>query len=406
MDNSPDKVLVVDGSMQSSDLVSYWLAREGFTEVYTANSGQNALTKAELIEPDVVVINVDLPDISGFDLCKKLKTLMSHVLILCISHVDSSANRVRAMETGADDYMDTVESYQFISKIRSLFRVKQLSNQIRKQYAELEERNKLMESHMQMGRRVQHALIPDIDETFSDCRILSMYQPAMGVGGDFYNVLHLNDHSLGIVMGDVSGHGISASFLTVTLNVMIKNLGSWHFHPGNLLLHLNNEMCELFGRGSDDPELYACVFYAVVDTRSKTIKFANAGLTLPLFITGLQLNKDIAGTQVSKHGIQVNELEARGAPIGMIKNVKYDEQFVSYDSGDMVLFYTDGLQDCFYKNQPDEFLRLIKDLLVELAPGDNMREILDVVSRYFYKADLTEHERMEMDDVSMLLCRL
>ena len=388
MVNSLDKLLVVDSSIQSSDLISYWLAREGFAEVYTSDSGINALAKAELIVPDVMVINVDLPDISGFDLCKRLKEIMPYILILCISHVDSEANRIRAMETGADDYMETMDSYQFISKIRGLFRVKYLSNQIRNQYTELEERNKLMESQMQMGRRVQTALIPEIDESFCDCKIVSMYRPAMSVGGDFYNLLYLNEHCLGIVMGDVSGYGISASFLTVTLNVMVKNLDTSHFEPGQLLFHLNNEMCELFGRGSDDPELYACVFYAVVDTQMKTISFANAGLTLPLIIAN-----------------EINELEARGAPIGMIKNANYDQQTISYNSGDMILFYTDGLQDCFFKNQPDEFLRQIKDLLTELADED-MREILDSVCRYFYRTDLTEHERMELDDVSMLLCKL
>lgn len=386
---SPDKVLIVDGTIQSSDLIGYWLAREGFTEVYTANSGASAITKAELINPDVIIINVDLPDTSGFDLCKLLKSTAPHVLIMCISHAESESNRIRSAETGADDYMETVDSYQFISKIRSLFRVKHLSNQIRKQYAELEERNKLMESHMQMGRRVQRALIPDIDMTFADCRIMSMYLPAMGVGGDFYNILHLNDHCLGIVMGDVSGHGIPASFLTVTLNVMIKNLQSWHFEPGQLLFHLNNEMCGLFGKGSD-PELYACVFYATVDTKKKQMHFANAGLTLPL----LMKNQN------------VSELDAAGAPIGLIKGVKYEQQTLPYDSGDVLLAYTDGLQDCFYKNQPDEFLRNIKELLIELSGEEDMREILNVLCRYFYKADITEHERMEMDDVSMLLCIL
>ena len=387
---TPDKVLVVDGSIQSSDLIGYWLAREGYTEVYTAESGTSAIAKAELIEPDVVVINVELPDISGFDLCKRLKKVSPHVLILCISHVDSDINRIRAMETGADDYMETGDSYQFISKIRSLFRVKYLSNEIRNQYAELEERNRLMDSHIQMSRRVQRALIPDIDISFNDCRVMSLYQPAMGVGGDFYNVLHPREGCLGIVMGDVSGHGIAASFLTVTLNVMIKNLDSWHSEPGHLLFHLNNEVCELFVHGAGDPGLSACVFYALVDTKKKQIHYANAGLTFPLMMKGAQ----------------VTELEAAGAPIGMIKDVKYEQQTIRYSSGDKVLFYTDGLQDCFYKNQPDEFLRNIRDLLSELSDEENMQEILDVICRYFYKADITEHERMEMDDVSMLLCKL
>jgi len=391
MDKSPDKLMVVAGSIQSGDLISHWLTREGFTEVFSVDKGQSALVKADMIKPDIIIINVDLPDISGFDLCKRIKRFMPYVLILCISHIDNKANRVRALESGADDYMETGDSYQFISKIRSLVRLKQLSNEIRKQYAELEQRNRLMESHMRMGRRVQRALIPDINMSFNDCKIMSLYQPAMGVGGDFYNVLSLDEHKLGIVMGDVSGHGIAASFLTVTLNVMIKNLSDWHFNPRELLFHLNNEMCELFGRGDDDPDFYACVFYALIDTENKQIQFANAGLVSPL--------------QMSEPGI-FKELSVFGAPIGMIKDIQYKQETISYSKGDTLLFYTDGLQDCYYKNQPDEFIRQTKDLLSELSDQEDMRKILDTVCRSFYKMDASDNERMEMDDVSMLLCRL
>ena len=392
MDNSLFKLLVINGSIQLNDLLSYWLLQEGFTDVHTASSGTSALLKAELINPDIIVTDVDLPDISGFDLCKHLKIILPHALVLCISHIDNDSNRIKAGQAGADDYyVENGDDFEFLSKIRSLIRVKQLSNQIRNQYAELEKHNNLIERHMQMARKVQMSLIPEIDMDFGECRMLSVYHPAMGIGGDFYNVLRLNDHNFGIVMGDVSGHGIASSFLTVTLNVMIKNLSDWDLNPGDLLFHLNNDMCELLEAGNDSP-LYACVFYAVVDTENKKIKFANAGLVLPLL------------TESST--AKVVELEASGAPIGMIADTIYDQKEISYQQGDMVLFFTDGLQDNYYKNQPDEFSRHIKDLLSEMSEYKDIRVILDSICRCFYKVEATKTERMEMDDVSILLCRL
>ncbi|MCL2399733.1 MAG: fused response regulator/phosphatase [Defluviitaleaceae bacterium] len=393
MDNSLFKLLVINGSIQLNDLLSFWLIQEGFTDVYTSASGTSALIKAELINPDIVVTDVDLPDISGFDLCKHLKIILPHVLVLCISHIDNDSNRIKAMEVGADDYhVENGDDYQFLSKIRTLSRLKHLSNQIRNQYAELEKRNNVIERHMQMARKVQMSLIPEIDMDFGDCRMLSVYHPAMGIGGDFYNVLRLSEHCFGIVMGDVAGHGIASSFLTVTLNVMIKNLADWDLSPGDLLFHLNNDMCELFEAGNDDSSLYACVFYAVVDTQNKKIRFANAGLVLPL----------LADSSTAK----VIELEASGSPIGMIADTIYDQQEISYQQGDMVLFFTDGLQDNYYKNQPDEFSKHIKDLLSEMSGYKDMRVILDSICRCFYKIEATKTERMEMDDVSILLCKL
>jgi len=387
MDNNPEKLLVVDGSFQSNDLLSHWLVQEGFTAVYTSESGLNAIAKFGIFSPDIVITNVELPDISGFDLCKRLKSVDRYVLIMCISYLENETSRLRAMEVGADEYLETNDHYQFMSKVRNLQRLKQLSNQLRDRYAELEDKNRLMEQHLQIGRRVQRALIPDIDIWIEQCHMVSFHQSTMDVGGDFFNVLQLKNNCIGIVMGDVSGNGIAASFLTVTINVIIKNLTFWHFMPHELMFQLNNEMLNLF---RDDPALYACVFYAVIDPKAQRIYFSNAGLTLPLMVDGS------TGEAI--------EMECVGLPVGLMRNADYEQCEISYQQGDMMLLYTDGLQDLLYKDQPEEFLRIIKDLLSDLRTTVDMRSILSQLYRHFTTADMVDINKM--DDTSMLLCRL
>jgi len=377
-----DKIMIADSSDETAKLLGHWLTREGYTEIYTANTGSSALFKAKLIQPDVVIANVVMPDMSGFDFCKILKSQNPYVLILCISHLTSEHMRVRAMAAGADDYIDTGDISVFLSKIRSLFKVKHLGMELRKQYEELEAREKLLERHMEMGRRIQRVLIPDIDMKFNDMHIRSIYRPAYGLGGDFYIVNPLNDSSLAIVMGDVSGHGVASAFLTTTLIVMIKDLQSRYTEPGTLLFHLNKQVSELFG-GED---IYACVFYAVLDTIGQTIRFANAGLTLPLLFDHKTTN--------------LKELEASGQPVGMLPDAKYDESGIFYNKGDMLLFYTDGLSEFYYKNQPEEFLRQIK------AHLNSSTDVLESIYRNFTKEEASQLERMEMDDISMMLCKL
>ena len=388
MDNNPEKLLVVDGSFQSNDLLSHWLSQEGFSAIYTSESGLNAIAKFDIFSPDIVITNVDLPDISGFDLCKRLKRVDKFVLVMCISYLENETSRLRAMEVGADDYLETNDHYQFMSKVRNLQRLKQLSNQLRDRYAELEDKNRLMEQHLQIGRRVQRALIPDIDTWMEQCHMVSFHQSMMDVGGDFFNVLQLKNQCFGIVMGDVSGHGIAASFLTVTMNVIIKNLTFWHFMPKDLMFQLNNEMLNLF---RDDPALYACVLYAVVDPKAQIIYFSNAGLTLPLMVDG--------------HTGEVTEMECAGLPVGLMRNADYEQCEVSYQQGDTMLLYTDGLQDLLYKDQPEEFLHAIKDLLSELHTTLDMRSILAQLHQHFTMTDKTDSTNI-IDDTSMLLCRL
>ena len=391
MESKKTTALVVDKTAESIELISKWLQTEG-AAVSAAENGMNAWAKLELFKPDILITNVELTDMSGFDLCKKVKAdkELQYTMVLCVSNSESNAGRLRAEEVGADDYIETgTEHYLFQSKVRSLMRLKRLSNQLRQKYAELEEKNNILDRQLEMGMQVQRALIPDIDLRFKDCRLLSRYYPAMGLGGDFYNLLPLNENSFGIVMGDISGHGIAAAFLTAMMGLMIKNLAVKYFNPDQLLFYLNNEMHALFEK---EGTMYACVFYAVVNTKDKYVRFANAGQCLPFY--------------VDTENNQVTELEATGMPLGMMKDSEYNMGSVDYRSADMLLFYTDGLQDLYYKAQPDEFSAKMKEILSEVRRMTHVREILDVVCNNFYNDNASENERMETDDVSMILCRL
>jgi len=396
MSSRGNSILVVDGSTQTTDLINHWLRMEDLT-IHTAESGLNALAKLDLFDPGIVIANVSLPDISGFDLCKRVKSSEQNpdTLVLLFSTLDSHINRMRAEEMGADDYIETsAEHYLFVSKVRSLLRVNQLSSQLRQKYAELEEKNILLDMQLEMALQIQRALLPEINMEFGGCTLLSRYYPAMGIGGDFYKITPLTEESFSIVMGDISGHGIAAAFLTTILNMMINNLAPVYYEPHRLLYYLNNELCALF----EDSEYtyYACVFYAVVNTKDKSVLYANAGQSLPLHVE----------TGGEEGGVTVTELAASGLPVGMMKDSQYDYKSVGYNPSDLLLFHTDGLQDIYYKNQPDDFTRQMKKLLPDIFNIDDLKEILDVVCDNFYHTGMSETKKMEMDDVSMILCRL
>jgi sigma-B regulation protein RsbU (phosphoserine phosphatase) len=137
---------------------------------------------------------------------------------------------------------------------------------------------------------------------------------------------------------------------------------------------------------------YACVFYAVVNTNERYVRYANAGQSLPLY--------------VNTEENTVSELEVAGLPIGMMKDSRYEMKYIDYERGDMLFLHTDGLQDAFYKDQPDEFTSRIKDILSDIRANEDLNEVLDIITDNFYRAAASETKRMEMDDVSMILCRL
>ena len=387
-----DKILIADPTIQSSELIRQCLSSTGY-EIYTAESGLNALAKVRLFYPDVVLLNAEMPDISSYDVCKRIKSNpeTEYTLILFISSLDTHDSRVRAIQVGADDYLEkNFDSYLLISKVNSLLRVKHLSDQLKQKYVELEEKNHLLDLQLKMARQVQQALMPAIDMTFQHIRFVSQYIPAMDIGGDFYDVLTLSDHQIAVVMGDVSGHGISAALLTAMLTVMTRSLAPTFIAPEEFLYNINNEIYKIFENGVH--EMYVCMFYAVIDTEEKEIYYSNAGQALPMMVRESESDDSVV-------------LNAAGLPLGMMPNSAYEHFSMDYDTGDMLVFHTDGLSDVFYKENPEEFTERFRDVLSDAKTLDDPKEIIEIILNAFYNYNATENEKYEMDDVSLVVCK-
>jgi len=387
-----DKILIVDPTAQSSELIRQCLVNTGY-EIYTAESGINALAKVSLFCPDVVLLNAELPDISSYDVCKRIKSNpeTEYTLILFISSLGTHDSRVRAIQVGADDYIEkNFDAYLLISKVNSLLRVKHLSDQLKQKYVELEEKNHLLDLQLKMARQVQQELMPAIDISFQDIRFVSQYIPAMDIGGDFFDVLALSGHHIAVVMGDVSGHGISAALLTAMLTVMTRSLAPQFDEPEKFLFYMNNEIYKIFENGVH--EMYVCMFYAVIDTEQKQVYYSNAGQALPVMIRDIETEGSVV-------------LNAAGLPLGMMPDSVYERHSQNYESGDMLVFHTDGLSDVFYKENPEEFAEHFCEVLADAKSLEDPKEIVEIILNAFYNYNATENEKYEMDDVSLIVCK-
>ncbi|MDR1001265.1 MAG: fused response regulator/phosphatase [Clostridiales bacterium] len=386
-----DKILIVDPVTASSDLIRQCLANRDY-EIYTAESGLNALAKVSLFLPDLVMLNAELPDISAYDVCKRIKenSKTEYTLILFMSSLDTRDSRVRAVQVGADDYMEkNFDAYLLMSKVNSLLRVKHLSDQLKKKFEELEEKNHILDLQLKMGKQVQQALMPDIDLTFKNIRFISNYLPAMDIGGDFYDVIPLSDTRIAVAMGDISGHGISAALLTAMLLLMIRTFAPHYQRPDKFMFYLNQALNKIFENGVR--ELYVCLFFAVIDTVEKKIIYSNAGQALPVLARGED---------------QAFFLDSAGLPIGMMPDAAYEVHSLDFDEGDMVVFITDGIQDIFYKDNPEEFAQKFKEVALDAKGLDDPKEIIEMILNAFYNYNAQDSEKFEMDDVSLILCKM
>src|SRR5215216_3366525 len=184
---------------------------------------------------------------------------------------------------------------------------------------EIRERERV-EQELRVARSIQQASLPKDVPTLESWQITPYYQPAREVGGDFYDFFDLGESRIGVAVGDATGKGvpaaIAASASCSMLRAIARVLGP--FSPGEVLSQVNETLVARI-----PPNMFVTCFYAILDPKSATLSYANAGHDLPY----LCRNDGYAA-----------ELRARGMPLGLMPGMGYEEREVSLSEGNCVLF--------------------------------------------------------------------
>jgi serine phosphatase RsbU (regulator of sigma subunit) len=237
-----------------------------------------------------------------------------------------------------------------------------------------------VEHELEVARDIQLGSLPEGVPTLEDWQIDPYCQPAREVGGDFYEFYQLGDGRVGFVVGDATGKGVPAAIVTTATAAYLGGVAAASDSSPGEALSLANEA--LFAR--IPPNMFVTCFYAILDPKSASLTYANAGHDLPY---------------LHRNG-EAEELRARGMPLGMMPGMSYEERAVSLSEGDCVLFYSDGLVEAHNpKGEMFGFPRLralIAEHGKELALGDFLLEQL-----YSFVGEGWEQE----DDITLLTLR-
>jgi serine phosphatase RsbU (regulator of sigma subunit) len=188
--------------------------------------------------------------------------------------------------------------------------------------AEARERERI-EQELRVARQIQRDLLPEATPELESWEVTTYYQPAREVGGDFYDFLDLKDGRLGLVVGDATGHGMPAALVMSTTRGMLRAVVESLESPGEVLARVNEALV-----ADIPPSTFVTCFYGVLDPEHGRLRYANAGHDLPC---------------CRRRDGQAEELMARGMPLGLMPRVSYEEKEAVLETGDSVLFYSDGL---------------------------------------------------------------
>lgn len=185
---------------------------------------------------------------------------------------------------------------------------------------------KRMAEELRFGRDIQMSLLPTDPPRRPEFSLGNLIQPALEVGGDFYDHFFIRHHQLCFCIGDVSGKGVPAALLMAVTQTLIRNHGPRGKTPAEIVRRVNREMC-----AHNRSDMFVSLFLAVLDVKSGRLAFTNAGHNPPF---------------LRKHDGAVRLIEDRHGPIvGFTETVVYDEGFIRMETGDTLLAYTDGVTE-------------------------------------------------------------
>lgn len=240
---------------------------------------------------------------------------------------------------------------------------------------------------LEIARGVQMRFLPQQVPHFPSLEIVSLCQPAMEVGGDYYDFIRMDDRHMSVLIGDVSGKGVSAAFYMTMVKGIIKTLSRKTRKPAELLAEANEIFYENAPR-----DVFITIIYGIFDLQEKKLTFASAGHN-PLMILRKKTGK-------------VEKINPRGIALGLDHGRRYQslirEECLDINEKDIFMFYTDGVTEAM--NPKDEIFgeeRLIKvmEQNAHLSPQQLQEKILSAVSRFSDKAP-------QHDDFTMVVVKV
>jgi class 3 adenylate cyclase/CheY-like chemotaxis protein len=240
--NSPPKILVVDDTARNVKLLADLLSVKGYS-IATAASGREALALLDTAPPDLVLLDVVMPEMSGYEVCRKIRENAATQMlpVVMVTALDPVEERVKGIDAGADDFLTKpINQPELLARVKSLLRIKELNDTVQSQSAQLSEWNKNLE------RRVREQL-GQLERLERLKRFFSPQLAEMIVSGDAEDPLKTHRRDLTVVFLDL--RGFTAFAESTEPEEVMAVLHEYHAAMGRLILEYEGTLEHFAGDG-------------------------------------------------------------------------------------------------------------------------------------------------------------
>lgn len=344
-------VLVVDDAPANIRLVNAIL--HDTYKVRVATNGAKALELANgPPPPDLILLDVLMPGMDGYEVCTHLKagTTTRDIPVIFLTGQTETEDETRGFEVGAVDYIHKPFSPAVVAaRVQTHLALRQTREQLEQQLSAI--RNEL-----ETARQIQLSILPGEVPRLAGLDIAARYVPMSSVAGDFYDFLPVDENRIGILVADVSGHGMPAALIASMLKIAFAAQVASALDPAAVLSGLNQALCGKF------QSHFVTAAYALIDTERRTLRYAGAGHP-PLLVR-------------ERSSAKVRDVLENGLFLGYFPEATYSTVEIPFQPGDWVLLYTDGISEMMNPNE-EQFGEKRLKLFLEEHHNDLAGEFVD-----------------------------
>jgi phosphoserine phosphatase RsbU/P len=311
-------ILIVDDTPINIGVISGALKDSFATKV--ANSGEKALAiAAGKDKPDLILLDILMPEMDGYEVCRRLKANLDtrDIPVIFLTSQTEAEDETKGFAVGAVDYIHKPFSAAVVkARVRTHLMLREAHAQIARQLVEIN-------TELEMARQIQLSILPSSTPKISGMDIVARYIPMTSVAGDFYDFIVVDDRHVGILIADVSGHGLPAALIASMLQVALTAQARHVSEPGKVLAGLNQALCGKFQHN------FVTAAYVYVDLEKNIMNYGGAGHP-PLLLW-----RKSTGTS--------SQLIENGLVMGQFEEATYDSLQIPIEPGDRFFLYTDGI---------------------------------------------------------------
>jgi phosphoserine phosphatase RsbU/P len=342
MSSDADKqvILLVDDTPANIHIAQAILRDEFKIRVATSGAKALELVKIEPL-PALVLLDIEMPGMDGYEVCTQLKAdpQTRDIPLIFLTAKTESEDETRGFEVGAVDYVHKPFSPTVVkARVRTHLTLRATSQQLALQLLAIN-------NELEMAREIQLAILPSEIPKIRGLDIAARYLSMSSVAGDFYDFIIVDEQHVGILVADVSGHGLPAALIASMLQVSLAAQFAHASEPGRVLGGLNHALCGKFARH------FVTAAYVFVDMEKHSMSYAAAGHP-PLL---LRCGSTGSASEVSQNGLL----------LGHFPKEIYSSVQIPVAPGDKAILYTDGILETSDLSEEmlgvDRFKRFLED---------------------------------------------